>query len=54
MTTWEKSELAPLNIYNNKGQLKLLDTLNPKAKKTLPEIEHIADASTMRKPALRL
>lgn len=44
LTTWEKSELAPLNIYNNKGQLKLLDTLNPKAKKTLPEIKHIADA----------
>lgn len=36
LITWRKKELSPLTIYNNKGQLLLLDTLNKATKSQLP------------------
>lgn len=42
LITWDKSCLSPLNIYNDKGDLQLLDTLNPTAKQALPTITRIA------------
>ncbi|WP_461215166.1 helix-turn-helix transcriptional regulator [Lacticaseibacillus sp. GG6-2] len=41
LLTWSKANLSPLKIYNNKGQLTLVDTLDAHSAKQLPGAKKI-------------